>query len=188
VAVGCGGGDDGGEPPDEARSERTPATAPSRQSVDVEEIQKRLKAILTRPAQPAIEVPGQARPARPAIAPFRVRSVACPGQIEPRKGGRFRCRVDAGKAGTGTVRLTQLDARGRVFRFTLQQKQPGVTTTIKGTLNLDHTVSPSSTPTAPAPSGRAPRTGPRTYDLGNPGDVEEACKRAPEACRTYPAR
>jgi uncharacterized protein DUF4333 len=184
VAAGCGGGSDDG-----AQQKGTGTTTQAERSVDVKQLEDQLKPVLSRGPQAAIEVPGQATPAAPAQPGFEVKSVSCPEEIQPKKGQRFECKVDAGKDGSGTVDLTQTDAEGKEFKYRSKQKQAGVTTTTKGTLVLDGaagTPAPAETPTTPAPPPGGSDGGTSTYDLDNPRDVEEACKRLPEGCKTYP--
>jgi len=104
--------------------------------VDVQRIEDQLRKILTRsatPAQPS-PVPGQP-PAVPATAGIDVKSVNCP-EVESRKGNKFKCEVDAGNA-TGSVDVTQTDDAGKLFDFNAKLKQPGLTTTTKGKLDLN---------------------------------------------------
>jgi hypothetical protein len=127
LGAGCGGDSDSGG--DETST------------VDVQRLEEQLRGVLTRsatPAQPS-PVPGQP-PVAPATAGIDVKSVACPENLPSRMGNKFKCEVDASNA-TGSVDVTQTDAAGKKFSYNAKLKQPGLTTTTRGTLDLNVTPS-----------------------------------------------
>jgi hypothetical protein len=123
LAAGCGGNSE----PEETTEAGT---------VDIAQIEDRLKTILTRPGAPAQPSPIPGQTVAPATPGFEVKAVDCPDDVEQMQGNTFTCEVDAGEA-KGDVDLTQKDDQGRVFSFNAKLKRPELTVTTKGTLDLN---------------------------------------------------
>jgi len=126
--VACGGDDGAGD----GGSADTQAEEP----VDIKQVEHQLANILSQPGGPPSPSPVPGQPAVPATPPLEVKAVKCPDGVEPKQGNEFRCEVEAGEA-SGDVDVTQKDDQGRVFDFKSTLKQPGVTITTKGKLDLD---------------------------------------------------
>ena len=137
MLVGCGGGDDDEPEKPEAPTGTTaaPEAPPTVDATKVEAALKRSLRVISLPALPTTLYPrGGGPPEQQDIGGGRVkvRSVTCPEDVPIEKGEAFDCEMDAGKT-TATVRVTQLDNRGKRLRYkaTFESEAEGIPVTTK---------------------------------------------------------
>jgi hypothetical protein len=146
VVCGCGDGDEAtkpeaGQAPDTVAAPKAPPT------LDEGKVESALEKSLSGielPGVPTTIYPkGGGPPTQSQIGGGRlkVRSVSCPPDVPVEKGGTFTCDVDARK-NSASVRVKQIDARGRRLSYTAKFKLeveagiPTVETNLHGRIKL----------------------------------------------------